>query len=154
MWLRVSRKQGPVICLSCLRYCCYFASLLTCSNWPWPWPTLFIAPSESRDCCSGYVITGHWCHCSSILMFTLPRPALYCFTVASCLDRTQTRPQDHWPTPGLTVLTRLSARNSVPTLGLLHKNFSQTEAQNSICYILACPSPSPEKDPIPSPAQH
>ena len=48
-----------------MRYCCYFASLLTCSNWPWPWPTLFIAPSESRDCCSGYVITGHWCHCSS-----------------------------------------------------------------------------------------
>ena len=90
-------------------------------------------------------LCDHWSLVSLLLMFTLPRPALYCFTVASCLDRTQTRPQDHWPTPGLTVLTRVSAQNSVATLGLLHKNFSQTEAQNSICYILACPSPSPKR---------
>ena len=107
MWLRVSRKQGPVMCVVMpvvILLVCYRVQIDLDLDLLGLLPLIFRVQRLLQWLCD------HWSLVSLLLMFTLPRPALYCFTVASCLDRTQTRPQDHWPTPGLTVLTRVSAQ--------------------------------------------
>ena len=119
-----------------------------------------------RDCCSdhwsihglyGHQCTGHCLLVSLLLMFTLPLSALYCcFTVASCLDRTQAPgPLAHtWAADSthLFVISGQRCYNDCPGQNYSW-NFYQTKSQNSICYIFYKPG-SKSQDPMLCLTQH